>query len=94
MNKHTFFVVCCIMLLLALLPMPYGYYQLLRLVVCGSCIFGVYVNYKRKASLDIALCLIALLYNPIFTIHFDRGIWTVLNIITVVYFAYLITQKK
>lgn len=87
MNKNSWYIVCCIMLGLAILPvMPYGYYMLLRVVICGVCLWQVITLYNNKGTLPVGLCLIALLYNPIFSVGLTRGVWTILNIATLIYF--------
>lgn len=87
MDKNTWYVICSIMLGLAILPiMPYGYYMLLRVVIFGVCLWQILTSYNKSSSLPVGLCLIAILYNPIFTVSLVRGVWTILNIATLVYF--------
>ncbi|MBR5153968.1 MAG: hypothetical protein IKW57_04210 [Alphaproteobacteria bacterium] len=93
MNKNTWYTICIIMLGLAVLPiMPYGYYMLLRVVICGVCLWQIISEYNKKATLPVGLCLIALLYNPIFSISLTRPVWTIFNVATLVYF--LSVMKK
>lgn len=87
MNYKTGLVVASVCLLLALLPMPYGYYQLLRLIVCGVSIWAAISTSKTNQTLTIIYALVALLYNPIFIIHFDRSTWGIINILTVLLFG-------
>lgn len=64
------------MLFVGILPLPYGYYMLLRLVACGAFGFAAYEAYKRKHNLLLWLFgLMALLFNPILTIHFTKEVW-------------------
>ena len=88
MNYKTGLIVAGICLLLALLPMPYGYYQLLRLIVCGVSIWAAVSTSKTNQTLTIFYILIALLYNPIFIVHFDRSTWGIINVLTVLFFGY------
>lgn len=72
--------------LLALLPWPYGYYILLRIVTCLVCAILVYGQWQHDRAISgwvVALGATALLYNPVLTIHLTREIWSVLNIATV-----------
>lgn len=92
MKYKTGLIVASVCLLLALLPMPYGYYQLLRLIVCGVSIWAAISTSKTNQTLTVLYVLVALLYNPIFIIHFDRSVWGVINIITALFFGY--TSKK
>lgn len=94
MNKNTWYTICSIMLGLAILPiMPYGYYMLLRVVICGVCLWQIISVYNQKATLPVGLCLIALLYNPIFSVHLTRGVWTILNIGTLIYFLSIMKKE-
>ena len=70
------------LLFVALFPLPYGYYQFLRLVVVGTFGYGAYISYQRKHSiLPWLLGGIALLFNPLIPVSFDREIWAVLDVI-------------
>lgn len=72
----------------ALLDLPYGYYVLLRLLVCGVCIY--LAAREREDGRNTWVWLLggcAVLYNPIFRIHLNRDIWSVVNIATIGLFA-------
>lgn len=76
-------------LLIALLPMPYGYYQLLRITAFLAFIaLAVDAHSKQRPSYYwLWLFGLALLYNPIFRIHFERETWVFLNVMTVMALA-------
>ncbi len=82
-------IIAIIMLLWALNPEnPYGYYVLLRVVLCAIC------AYLAVRAVDIEaipwawiLGVTAVVYNPIVRIHLTRAIWSVVNIATVVLLA-------
>lgn len=68
--------------------MPYGYYQLLRLTLCGISLYFLFggkvqlVDWQRWT-----LGASAVLYNPVLPIRLgDKGLWTVLNVLTLVLF--------
>ena len=70
------------MLLLALAPLPYGYYTLLRLVVTGCAGFISYQSYEKKSKAWLAIFgFIALLFNPIIPVHLDRETWAIIDMI-------------
>ncbi|HOY47267.1 MAG TPA: hypothetical protein PLZ05_01530 [Alphaproteobacteria bacterium] len=94
MNKQSWFVVVCVLLGIALLPLPYGYYQFLRWVVCGVSVYVLINQYNKKSDLSFGLIISAILYNPISTIHLDKIIWSVINIITIFYFIHLINNSN
>jgi hypothetical protein len=78
------------MLLIAILRLPYGYYQLLRLVVALFAGFIVWRLWKASASLPVwalPFGALVLIFNPVFPIHAARSIWSVLNLIAAGIFA-------
>jgi hypothetical protein len=79
------------MLVIALAPLPYGYFMLLRLVVCGAAVWLAYTLMagRRSQGMGWAFVGVALLYNPVFRVHFEREIWMILNLATTAPFALL-----
>lgn len=78
-------LVASLMLLWALNPEnPYGYYILLRWVCCG--IFA-YLALKALDQEHLGWVWVfgitAAIYNPIFRVHLNREIWSVVNVVTV-----------
>jgi len=72
------------MLLWALYPgNPSGYYTLLHWFCCGTLIYLACraVSQKRQTWVWI-LVITALVYNPIFRLHFKGDLWSVINVIT------------
>ena len=78
-----------VFLIVALAPWPYGYYALLRLAVCGASIWLAFnlINSRVLSGLGWAFVGLALLYNPVFKIHFERDVWMVLNLASAIPFA-------
>ena len=79
-----------VMLLAALLPWPYGYYNFLRFCVCGAAAFLAYQQWTHDDAASqwvVVLAAIAVLYNPLVPIHLTRDIWSVLNVATAAAFA-------
>lgn len=75
--------------------MPYGYYQFLIIIitmVAGSIAYDLFETNKKL--LFSVFLMIAILYNPIIVIHFDRAIWTTLNIFTAVFFMVFVFVNK
>lgn len=72
-------------LVIALLPAPYGYYMLLRFVVCGAAVFLAWCEWQREPRAGpwlVALGVVALLFNPFAPIHLSRPVWAVLDPLT------------
>ena len=75
MPKGLIFAVCGL-LLLAIAPLPYGYYELLRFVVCGTFAYLVYLSVKQQVFWHTPVfAVVAVLFNPIFPIYLDKAIW-------------------
>lgn len=75
------------MLLLALAPWPYGYYVLLRLVVCGSAILLVALAFfKGRGGLGWVFTFVALLFNPVIRVPLERQVWAPINMLVAVLF--------
>ncbi len=79
MNKRSLLIASLIaaaMLLGALAPCPYGYYQLLRFVVCGVSVYIVFMAYGwHKMWVAWLFGFVALLFNPLIPIHLSRELW-------------------
>lgn len=70
------------LLFAALLQLPYGYYQMLRWVVCGISIYIAYKAYKCDKKWAIWVFVVcAILFNPIAPIGFSREIWRSIDIV-------------
>ena len=90
--KKTFLFFCCVLLIVALFDVPYGFYQVLRLFVCGTSIWIIVDFYKTFKKLAWIPCVVAVVYNPLFRVFFDKPTWTIINVITLSYFIYLLLK--
>jgi hypothetical protein len=76
------------MLLGSLLDWPYGYYQLLRIVVCGSAAFTAFMAHENGKAWAMWLFVgVTVLFNPVVPIHFNRQAWSVIDLLTVIAFG-------
>lgn len=72
--------------LVAMIPvMPYGYYSLMRWIVCPASL-GMFVclRDRRVGDWSWAWVAIAGIYNPILRVHASRGVWLVVDAATLV----------
>lgn len=85
------FAVVSAMLLLAVAPLPYGYYTFMRIVVCGCAGFMAYRGFAGgdKNPWSFVFAFIAIIFNPVATIHMTKEIWMVVDAIAGLFFAYL-----
>lgn len=73
--------ICAFMLFLGVIPLPYGYYTLLRMVVFGVFSFAAFVSFDRKnKTLPWVYGLLALVFNPIIKIHLPKEFWIFIDI--------------
>jgi predicted lysophospholipase L1 biosynthesis ABC-type transport system permease subunit len=64
----------------AILDIPYGYYRLLRWVTCAVAIASaIQLHRSSRLSWVWALGGLAVLFNPIVPIHFERKIWMIFD---------------
>ena len=73
------------LLILALLPWPYGYYNFLRLSVCAVAAWIAYTQWKHDNALSgwvIVMGATSILYNPFLPIYLTREIWSILNAVS------------
>ncbi len=78
-------ILSIVLLLLSIFPFPYGYYVLLRLVVCLTAGLLSWLSYKEnRIGWAWVMGFIVLLFNPIVPIHFERGVWMVFDVVVAV----------
>ncbi|MGL2965878.1 DUF6804 family protein [Flavobacterium sp. XGLA_31] len=80
-----------IALLLALAPLPIGYYTFLRLAVTVTAIFILVREFKKGISLWLILFIItAVLFNPIIPIYlYQKTLWMPIDIVAaILFFSY------
>ena len=84
-----------VLLLLCLLPMPYGYYMLVRFVSMVA--FGVmaYRYYTQsKVALTVTFASLALLFQPFIKIALGRTIWNVVDVIVAILLMLLWMKER
>jgi hypothetical protein len=86
--NDIFWIAPVVAMAIGILPMPYGYYTLSRLVVCGCSVYFAYRLYrKNQTSFVWVFGFLAVLYNPIIPVHlYQKEIWVVVNAITAIFF--------
>lgn len=75
------------MLIWALADHKYGFFTLLRFVVCfvaAYCAFQAYS--QKKAEWTWILGGISVLFNPIIPIHLNRDLWSMIGIVVAIVF--------
>ena len=84
-----------VMLLLAVPPVwPYGYYILLRLVVCGVAAYTAFSLKNTNAKYFVVLIIMALLFNPILPIALPKALWIPIDLAGAIIFFRLAHKLK
>ena len=101
LNKNIPIIISVIFLLLAIGgKFPYGFYTLLRLVVCGTTVYLTWLAYdSSKQGWVWSFGFLAVLFNPLIPIHLDRGSWVVIDFFVAIFllisiFAFRVPKKK
>jgi len=92
--KYLYLILSAI-LLLCLLPMPYGYYMFVRFVSMVA--FGViaYRYYtQHKTALIIVFASLAVLFQPFIKVALGRTMWNVVDVIVAVLLVWLWIIEK
>ena len=82
-HHASVWIVPAVLLVLALLPWPYGYYNFLRLGVSLVSGWLAYEQWRHDNAVSgwvVGLGATALLFNPLLPIHLTREIWNVLDL--------------
>ena len=86
------------LLLLCLVNMPYGFYQLVRFLAMVSFAYFSYEYFKDKQDkIGFAFAALALLFQPFFKITLGRTIWNILDVVVaigLVWLAIVAFRKK
>jgi hypothetical protein len=78
MNTKSLSFLLIPLLLACLLPMPYGYYQLVRVVATAA--FAFFAYQERENSLLWVFVGLALLFQPFEKIALGRTVWNIVDI--------------
>jgi len=88
-------LLACGMLLAATGRWPYGYYTLLRFVVCAAAVFVAYEGYVWRSLWACWLFgFIAALFNPLVPVHLRRSTWQPLDILAAAAFLIAVFVLK
>lgn len=87
-------LISIILLLLAPFSFPYGYYTLLKFIVCFTAIREYYLVKNKTIDNSLIWIAIIVLYNTIVRMHLEKPIWTIVNIITAIYFARVLSSQR
>lgn len=74
-----------VLLLLCLLNMPYGFYQLVRYVAMISFVYFSYKYIKEeKEGIGFTFAALAILFQPFLKIVLGRTIWNIIDVVVAI----------
>ena len=75
-------LILSILLFLCLLKMPYGYYQLVRMIALVGFAILAYKSFEENQSTEGIIYIgLAVLFQPVFKIALGREIWNIVDVI-------------
>ena len=87
-------IILAIALLMCLLPLPYGYYILIRYVSAIIFCIMAYNSFLQKQKGLCIICVgLSLLFQPIFKLPLGREVWNIVDIVTAVFLIYLYLKE-
>ncbi len=87
-------LIIAVLLLLCLVDMPYGFYQLVRFAAAGAFAYLSYDYFKAKRDgLGFVFAALALLFQPFFKIALGRMIWNIVDVVVAVGLVVLIIRS-
>lgn len=95
MIKNKILPIFALALLVCLLPMPYGYFTLVRFVAMIIWILMAYEYYeKQKVNMTIFFSAMAVLFQPFIKISLDRITWNVIDVVMAIFLFVLWLKRK
>lgn len=85
-----------VLLLLCLLPMPYGFYILVRFVAMCAFVVLAYIKFRDKAEkYALIYAALALLFQPFLKITLGKDVWQVVDVVVAIFLLWqLYTSRK
>lgn len=88
-------LILAIFLLVCLLPLPYGFYTLIRLATAIIAGCWAYLFFRKgKTTYAVISCAVLLLFQPFIRITLDRLTWNVVDVILVIIILFFIINDN
>ena len=86
-------ITIAVLLLLCLMDMPYGFYELVRFGTAAAFVYLSYDYFKSKNNgLGVIFAALALLFQPFIKIALGRAIWNIVDVVVAAGLIYLIVK--
>ncbi len=81
MSKSLIYITAGL-LLVGALPMPYGYYMLLRIAATLVFAWAAFIAHEKSYEwLPWVYAILAILFNPIMPVYFQKELWVIIDIL-------------
>lgn len=89
-------IVCGILLILAIPSWwSYGFYTLLRWIICAASVYVAYDFYKSKLTgWVLVFGFIAFIFNPLFSVYLNKSSWVGIDFISSILFIIAAFSSK
>lgn len=96
LKLHTWIKLCiAALMILCLLPMPYGFYNLVRFIsMIGFIILAVRAFNSNRNILAIVYGSLALMFQPFMKLVLGRDIWNVVDIVVAILLIGIVVKDK
>ena len=64
-------------------PSEYGFYTLTRITVTIAACLLAYFFHKENQEIKFSCVVLAIVFNPIVTLHLGRGLWVVADLVAI-----------
>jgi phosphatidylserine synthase len=87
LNKTPLIAAAVMLLLASVETWPYGFYQILRIVVCGAGLYAAFkANEMGRQNWTWAMGVVAALFNPVLVVRFSREEWQPIDFVVGIVF--------
>lgn len=88
-------LILAIALTICLLPMPYGYYILVRFAAMTIFAFFAFSYYESKATpFAFTFSALTLLFQPFIKLALGRELWNIIDVIVAAFLVFLWFKEK
>jgi hypothetical protein len=75
-------IIASALLFIAILDLPYGYYTLMKIAVTIVAGYGIYVFLQKSGKINVIIFTgVAIIFNPLISVHFEKETWQVIDAI-------------
>ena len=81
MDKKLIYIAAAVLCIIAVFPLPYGYYTFLRISVSIVGCIAAFDLVNKGNPLWVIFAGIVILFNPLIPIHLSRDVWFFIDLI-------------